>query len=535
MSPPRSQLIPIRLPGLDQDRFRWVNLAIAAASVAVLSLAMLAFRSELGVLNVMLLFVLLSFVHGLLLDVRASAVGAILSFLAFDLVFIPPYGMLTVSDEDHVLGLFVYLGVAISTALLMARLRRQTTIAIRDGQRTSLLYDLNRSLVRDVTLDQLLHTIARGVVDTYGSAGSHILVADDAGELEVRASWPERELLRLDRSTLAMARHALERHAPAGMVGSKVRVMKPHGSVRFPASNASAGQDVLFVPITTATSALGVLGVIGRPGGGRFTEDDQRLLASFADQVALAIERTRLTEVETQAAVLQESDQLKSAMLAAVSHDLRTPLAAIKASATTLLDRTVEFPPETRAELLSAIEEETDRLTLMVSNLLDLSRIEGGALRPDRGWHDIVELIGDVVSRMRRQAGARTISIETADDLPVILLDFVEISQVLVNLIGNAIQYSPDGSAITVTARVSGGEMLVAVADKGVGIPAKELPRVFETFYRAHRTGPVAGSGIGLAICKGLVEAHRGRIWAESIEGRGTTMTFALPITGERA
>jgi two-component system sensor histidine kinase KdpD len=514
----------------DWDRSEAIRIVLAIVSVMVLTLAMLLFRDALGVLNVMLLYLILSFMLGLLLGVRASATGAVLAFFAYDVLFIPPYYTLTVADSDHVLGLFVYIGVAIGTAMLMARLRTQTDTAIRENRRTTLLYDLNRSLVGEVTLDSLLRTIADRVVEIYGSTGCRILIGDGNGGLDVRAAFPPTMHASLDRQARAMAQYAIDHRVPAGMGGSSRRIRQPHGTVTFARPIAVRSQDALYIPITAASEALGVLEVTGRPGGGRFTNEDERLLTSFADQVALAIERTRLTEEATRAAVLEESDQLKSAMLAAVSHDLRTPLAAIKASASTLLDPSVEWPREARDDLLTAIEEETDRLTLMVSNLLDLSRIEGGALRPDRDWHDLHELVFDVVRQARGRAGSRTIEVELPDDLPVVFIDYVEIAQVLVNLVGNAINYSPDGSAIAIRAAVAGDAVELSVEDQGIGIPAAELPHIFTTFYRADTHGPVAGSGIGLAICKGLVEAHGGKLWAESVEGKGTIMRFTLPL-----
>jgi len=521
---------PAAVPGwlLHAWSGRW-RIALAAASVAALTLAMLPFREHLGVLNVLLLFLILSLLVGLLLGIRAAATGAILAFLAFDFLFIPPYNTLTVADSDHVLGLFVYLGVAMGSAMLMSRLRTQTDTAIREYRRTSLLYDLNRSLVRDVRLESLLRTIADHVVELYGSAGCRILIADN-GELRVGATSPAGRPAAHDRQAMAMATHAIEHRVPAGLGTAGRRIRPPHGTVRMPIPERGRPGDALYVPIVAADRALGVLEVTGRPGGGRFTNEDERLLTSFADQVALAMERTRLTEEATRAAVLAESDRLKSAMLAAVSHDLRTPLAAIKASASAMLDTSVAWSPEDREDLLTAIEEETDRLALMVANFLDLSRIEGGALRPDRDWHDLRELVEDVVRQMRRRAGNRSIAIQLPDHLPLVYIDYVEISQVLVNLVGNAIAYSADGTAISIGAEARGTVVEVSVRDEGDGIPETALPRIFDPFYRAGERGPVAGTGIGLAICKGLVEAHGGRIWAESPAGQGTTMRFTLPL-----
>ena len=518
------------------DRFRdgntvWIRYALAVLGVALLSLAMLPIRDILGVLNVTLLFLVLAFGIGLALGSGPAVAGAVLAFLALDFIFIPPYYTFTVANPDHLLGLFVYLGIALTSSLLVARLRATSKEAVQQSARTTLLYDLNRSLVADVTLAQVLQSIVKSVVEVYGAAGSRIVVAEDDDRLDVRARWPAAMPATLDRQAQVMARWAIEHQSPAGISDDGRRIRLPHGTSRTTGRVLQRRkQDMLYVPITAGGKAIGVLEIAGKPGGGRFTPDDERILTSFADQAALAMQRALLTEEATRADALEQASELKSALLAAVSHDLRTPLAGIKASASTLLDTSVEWSPETRAELLTAIDEETDRLTLMVSNLLDLSRIEGGALKPDRDWQDMEELIHDVVRRVSRQAGKRPIELEIPGDLPVVYMDYVEIAQVLVNLVSNAINYSQDGSTITISAWVDEDEIVVSVRDRGRGIPAASLPHVFTTFYRVHEHGPVAGSGIGLSICKGLVEAHGGRIWAESRVGEGTTMTFALPL-----
>jgi two-component system sensor histidine kinase KdpD len=496
---------------------------------------MLLWRDGLGVLNVMLLYIILAFALGFLLDARSATIGAGFSFICYDVLFIPPYGTLSVDDSDHVLGLFVFLAIAIGTSLVTARIREQSRIAIRENQRTAMLYDLNRSLVTGVTLEQLLNTIAQRVVDIYGSRACRILTSEKDGNLAAQAVWPEGESRPLDRQSAAMAHYAIGTRSVAGLGSSRTRIRAPHGTVEGASHRAFNLRDALFVPIVANGVALGVLEVIGRPGGGRFTPDDQRLLTSFADQVALAMERARLTEEATRAAILEESDELKSAMLAAVSHDLRTPLAAIKASASTLLDRSIDWPAATRDELLQDIEAETDRLTLMVGNLLDLSRIEGGALRPQRDWHDMLELVEDTVRQARRHGGNRQFVVEAPEMVPVVFIDYVEIAQVMINLLENAIKYSGDSSTVTVRLAVVGNTLRLDVADEGIGIPPDRLPHIFEAFYRAHDQGPIAGSGIGLATCRGLVEAHGGRIWATSEVGYGTVMHVELPVSGDMA
>ena len=511
--------------------------ALAATAVAGVTAGMLPARHALGVLNVLLIFLLVSFVLALVAGPGPAAFGAVLAFLAFNFFYIPPYYTFDVARGHNVLALVVYLGVAIATAQLVARVRAQTEEAEREQRRTALLYELNAALIGDVTLDAILHRIVERVVQVYGAARCRILLPDPGGALAVRAGFPPATGTEIDRQRLAMATWAMEHRRPAGQSTTGRRVRLPHGAADEPRTPLRRREtDVLYLPIATAQRAVGVLEVAGRPGGGRFGEEDQRLLTSFANQAALALERARLGEEAARAAALAQSDELKSALLAAVSHDLRTPLAAIKASATSLLDPAVTWNEEDRAEFLHAIDEETDRLTLMVSNLLDLSRIEGGALRPDKEWYDVAELIEDVAARLTSRAAGHPIATAIAPDLPLACFDYVEIAQVVTNLGENAVKYTPPGTPITLAARSVTGAVELAVHDRGPGIPAAKLPRLFETFYRAGATG-VAGTGIGLRISKGLVEAHGGRIWVESREGEGTTFRFTLPLeeAGRRA
>jgi two-component system sensor histidine kinase KdpD len=243
-----------------------------------------------------------------------------------------------------------------------------------------------------------------------------------------------------------------------------------------------------------------------------------------------------MAEAASRTAALAQSDELKSALLAAVSHDLRTPLAVIKTATSSLRDPSVPWGDDERAEFIEVIDEETDRLTLMVSNLLDLSRIEGGVLRPDREWYDLPELIDDVADRLRRRAEStgHVIRVEIAPDVPLMYLDYVEIAQVLINLGENALRYAPAGTEITIRARPIGPAVQLSVQDEGPGIPPAEQARVFDKFYRVKSGEHVPGSGIGLAISKGIVETHGGRIWIESTPGAGSTFHFTLPIEQPR-
>ncbi|HET7094124.1 MAG TPA: histidine kinase dimerization/phospho-acceptor domain-containing protein, partial [Thermomicrobiales bacterium] len=380
------------------------------------------------------------------------------SFVAFDYLFIPPYHTLTIADPGHVLVLFVYLGVAIFTAEIVSRVRARTDEAERERRRATLLYELNAALIGGATLDAILDRIAERVVAVYGATGCRLVLPDGAGSVAVRARFPETMPVELD---------AAARGGAAALLSLPTA---PAAAVASAATAAAPASDVLMAPIATAERVVGVLEVTLPPTDAWLDPGDLRVLTTFADQAALALERARLTEEAAQAAVLARSDELKSALLAAVSHDLRTPLASIKASATALLDGSVEWDDAARREFLQAIDEETDRLTLVVSNLLDLSRIEGGALQPLKAWYDAAELIDDVVDRLANRTAQHRLAVDVASDLPLANFDYVEIAQVLVNLIENAVVHTPPGTRIEVAARQIPGAIEFAVGDNGPGI-----------------------------------------------------------------
>ncbi|HEU5431971.1 MAG TPA: ATP-binding protein [Thermomicrobiales bacterium] len=499
----------------------------AIVAVALLSGAMTVVRDQLGILNVLLLYLLLLFALALTLGAGPAGVAAVASFVAFDYLFIPPYHTLSIADPSHVLILFVYLGVAIFTAEIVSRVRARTDEAERERRRATLLYELNAALIGGATLDAILDRIAERVVAVFGAAGCRLLLPDEVGAVAVRARYPDAMPADLDDAARSGANWLLAARsgAPDGAVRSGWTPRPAPGPFRA---------DVLMVPIATAERVVGVLEVTRQPLDEPFDPDDKRILTTFADQAALALERARLTDEAAQAAVLARSDELKSALLAAVSHDLRTPLASIKASATALLDASVDWDDASRREFLHAIDEETDRLTLVVSNLLDLSRIEGGALKPIKAWYDAAELIDDVADRMANRLAQHALTIDIARDLPLVNVDYVEISQVLVNLVENAVKYTPAGTTVDVSVRQIPGAIEFAVSDEGPGIPEAHQARIFDHFVRA-APSEIRGAGIGLAICKGLVQAHGGQIGVVSERGHGARFWFTLPLDDEAA
>jgi two-component system, OmpR family, sensor histidine kinase KdpD len=254
------------------------------------------------------------------------------------------------------------------------------------------------------------------------------------------------------------------------------------------------------------------------------------MLATFADQAAVALEKLRLLREADRADMLDRADRLKSALMSAVSHDLRTPLASIMASVTSLLEPDIQWGKETQQDFLQAIYDEARRLNVLVGNLLDISKIEGGALRPEKDWYSITEVIEAVMQRLEPNLADHITSVKIQNDLPMTLLDFTEIDQILTNLLENAIKYTPPDAKIEIGARRVGDRIEIKVADAGPGVPIEHLPYLFDKFYQVDRQHRSRGVGLGLAISKGLVEAHGGEIWARNRPGGGLEVTFTLPV-----
>jgi two-component system sensor histidine kinase KdpD len=255
------------------------------------------------------------------------------------------------------------------------------------------------------------------------------------------------------------------------------------------------------------------------------------MMQAFASQAALALERVSLSRTEARTKLLEESDRFKSSLLSSVSHELRSPLATIKAAASSLRGGAVSWDSPARAELLAAIDEEADHLNILVGNLLDMTRIESGALRPERQWNVLQEIVTSVTTRMRRLLENHKVEIDIPENLPLVPVDFVQMEQVFTNLVSNSVKYAPTGSMIRIQAEAKDyAEAVIRVSNQGPPVPAEHLDRIFDKFYRTTDADRVTGTGLGLSICKGIVEAHGGRIWATNLPD-GFAFNFTLPLT----
>jgi two-component system sensor histidine kinase KdpD len=492
----------------------------------------------------------------------AAILASLVAFLSFDYFLVPPLYVFTINRVEEWIALFVFLVTAILTSQLAVALRERALEASRRERETRTLYDLVRVTNRETEPERQLQTIAQAVVDVLSSWGVYdcaILQPDTAGTLRVEASaYQPAERITLSSDEKAIAAWVMAHGRSMGLYDDSA--LAPSTSahfvqrviVRSTAAGRAVGRSLRLIPLKLGEKVVGVLrlGVL---------EDPRRLLReerleeehahadapisffwTFLDQVTALIERARLQRENLRIAVLQRTDALRAALLSSVSHDLRTPLTSIKAAASSLLQQDVAWDEEERRSFAQAIEREADRLNRLVGNLLDMTRIEEGALRPEKEEFSLAALIHDVLGRLEPLMEGRVVRTDLPpDDLLLAELDYLEIDQVLTNLLENAVRYTPAGSPIEVSAHREGEQVKISVADRGPGIPPADLERVFDKFYRVEHGQLSArypmGTGLGLAVCKGLVEAHGGRIWAELREGGGLIVCVVLPAgTPER-
>lgn len=464
--------------------------------------------------NLVMIYLLTVVLAALYLGRGPSFLAAILSVLAFDFFFVPPPLTLAIAEAEYLLTFAALLVVGLVISSLTVRVREQAGAASRRAAQTAELYALSRDLAAAIDLDAILQAVLAHIGKTFGREAAVLLPTSQGDTVEPRAASPA---FALDENQLAVAVWAFKHGQPAG-----------HGTDTLPSA------DIRCLPLKTARGVVGVLGVKPIHPTSLVTPDQRELLQAFASQAALAIERVQLAEQAQRAELLQVAEKLRTTLLNMISHDLRTPLVSITGALSSLQEKDVEFDEATRRSLIENAREEAERLNRLVGNLLDMTRIEAGALQLTSEPCDAQDVIGSALEQAERWLERRPVTVDVPVDLPLVPMDFVLMVQVLVNLLDNAVRYSPPDSSIEVRARVDGSELQIQVADRGTGIPPADLERVFDKFYRVQRPGSVSGSGLGLSICKGIVEAHGGRIRAQNREGGGTLVTLALPLNAPK-
>jgi two-component system sensor histidine kinase KdpD len=439
-----------------------------------------------------------------------SILASVLSVLAFDFFFVPPFLTFAVSDTEYLVTFGVMLVVGLVISNLAAALRTQARVAGYRETRTAALYAMSRELAAIEAPAPMLQTAVKHVAEVF-EARVAILFPDRAGRVQ-RPSGPAPHEA-LHGADLAVAQWVFDHGERAGL-----------GTDTLPSAAAH------YVPLAGSGGNIGVLAL--EPGNPRrlFIPEQQRLLDTFASQIALALERARLAAEARASQIDAESERVRNALLAAISHDLRTPLASIVGASTSLLEHGARLDAAQRHDLLGAIRDEALRMTRLVDNVLQMARLQSGAVTLAPEWQPVEEIVGDVLRRLRPLLAGRRVDAHVAPNLPMVLVDGVLIGQVLANLLENAAKYTPPGTAIHITAGVEHGEVVVAVADEGPGLPAGEETRVFEKFHRAAPEPAQSGVGLGLAICRAIVSLHGGAISAENLPAGGAVFRFTLPI-----
>ena len=412
--------------------------------------------------------------------------SALSAFFGFNYFFIKPYYTLAVHQSRDLIVLIVFLVVAVVISQLVARAQAGLAAATAREREATKLYELSIALAGVQDDRAIIRIIAEEIIQSFKGERVELSVESRAPAQKIELSLP---------------------------LASPPLLRKPEWKIPLQTVRGLLGEVRLWRTETALHPA------------------EERLLRTFASQGAMALERAWLTQTETRAKVLEESDRLKSALLSSVSHELRSPLATIKASITSLRSGDVQWKSSAREDLLANVDDETDHLNRLVGNLLDMSRIESGALKPQRQWNLLSEIIGGIISRMRMVTEQHRLDVNLPEDLPLVPVDYVQMEQVFDNLISNSLKYAPPNTTIHISAnRQTDETLLVIVSNQGPHVPREHLDRIFDKFYRVTDADRVTGTGLGLSICKGIIAAHGGRIWAENLSD-GFAFNFTIPLT----
>ncbi len=501
-----------KLPTLSQT---WLAFGGAAVAVTMTVLAGYGLERWLGLVDPSVIFLLPVVLCAVWLGMWSAIAAALLSFLACDFFFFDPRYELTISRPQEFLSLLVALAVAVITGMLASKMRNYAQNMRQRSQAVQSLFEFSRKLSAITTLDDILWASALQIQKA-GDASCVMILIPEEGGLKVSAAWPPAD--QMDAGELAAARWALEKSEPAGWRTDTLP------NVRFQ-----------FRPLATARGVVAVCGIEPKTPAEPLSAAAESTISSLIEQTAIAIDRSMLIGESVKAAALEENEKLRTILLSALSHDLRTPLTSITGAVTSLRELGEKLPPEDRKDLLLSIEEEAGRLSRFIANMLDMSRIESGAVAPRSDLVDVADVIRSVLERSKKIFSGKDTSISIAPDLPAIRGDANLLGQVLFNLIDNAHKYGGPTGAI-IHARREGGDVVITVTDEGPGVKLADLERIFEKFYRSGRIdGRKAGTGLGLSICRGLVKAMGGSIVAQSpaVRRRGTRIIMRFPAAGE--
>ncbi|MFB9950247.1 DUF4118 domain-containing protein [Rhizobium puerariae] len=496
------------------QRFRIKPYVKSTIFVGLAIVAGIALDQTLDVRNLALVFLMAVLAAAVRGGLGPGLYASLLGALSFNFFFLEPRYTLTVRDPESLVALFFYLGVALVASNLTAAVQRQAAAARQRARTTEDLYLFSKKLAGTGTLDDVLWATAFQIASMLKVRV--VILLPENGSIAVKAGYPPDDTL-VD-ADIAAAKWAWEHNRPAG-----------RGADTLP------GARRLYLPMRTGREAVGVIGLDNDRQGPLLTPEQQRLFDALADQAALAIERIQLVSDVDKARLAAETDRLRTALLTSISHDLKTPLAAIMGSAGTLKDFGDDIPDDARGELLASIVDESERLNRFISNLLDMTRIGSGAMEPNYAFHFAGDIVGTALSRAAKITARHRVNVGIPADLPMLKIDPVLFEQVLFNLVDNAAKYASDGTVIDIRGWQDDGSVLLSVMDEGPGIPPDDVERIFDSFYRVRKGDHVrAGTGLGLAICRGFVEAMGGTIRAANRSDRsGAIFTIRMPVPAE--
>jgi two-component system sensor histidine kinase KdpD len=539
-----------------QEEQRWKRYTIDTliAIVGALAITIIIFALQLypRIPNISFLYLLVVLTIASTRGLYSAIITSIIAFLSFDYFLVVPLYTFTVGKFDEWLALFIFLVTAIITGQLASALRQRAEVATQREREARALYELVNATTSAEGLDRQLSIVAHAITDVFSSAGVRdcaIFLPDERGKLLLRADARQPiENIKLSVDEEKSAALVVEQGQPIDLYsdGSSLSRSMPYRFRRIIGEHQENGHFVRIIPLRLGEKTVGVVRLLMEKSAhhlsterntemGKERLDPQTAFFwTFLEQATSVIERARLRREGLQVELLRRTDALRSALLSSVSHDLRTPLSSIKAAASSLLQEDVQWSEEERHSFAAAIVRESDRLNRLVGNLLDMSRIEGGALKPEKEWYPFDELVHDVLDHLQGLLQERQVNTFIPDDLPPVELDYLQMDQVLTNLIENAVRYTPPHSPIEIYVEARDKQLWVSIADHGPGIPPGDLERIFDKFYRVlstKRKGTSAmGTGLGLAVCRGLVEAHGGRIWVENRAEGGAIFCFTLPL-----
>jgi two-component system, OmpR family, sensor histidine kinase KdpD len=465
-----------------------------------------------GITNVALVFLTAVLTSAIAYGLWPSLLACLAATLAYNFFFIPPLYTFTIADPDNVVELFFFAVVAVIASNLTAQVRAQAVVARERAKATEDLYLFSRKLASVFTLDDLLWAASFQFAQMLKQRV--VILLPEGESVAVRAGYPPEDMLNED--DVAAAKWVWEHGQPAG-----------RGADTLP------GGKWLFLPMRTGRGIVGVVGLDGDKPGGLLTPDQRRLFDALADQAALAIERINLAQDIDRNRLNAETERLRSALLTSISHDLRTPLASIQGAASSLKAYDATLDGMAKQELLGSILEEAERLNRFIANLLDMTRLESGAIAPNMELIDLSDVVGSALRRASKVLALHDVELSLPPGLPMLKLDPVLFEQALFNLLDNAAKYSPPGSKVTVAGTVMGGRVQLSVSDRGGGIPAGDVERIFDKFYRVQSSDHKrAGTGLGLAISRGFIEAMGGTLNAANCDdGHGALFTVTLPVS----